>query len=167
MEPKFIDVQAFDVVGYALETTNAEGENNVAIPQFWQEYMQEKLYETLEKQPGADGSIEYGICFPSDPNTGRFRYCIGLKTSAITEADPNLFTGSVPAGHYAVFTTPPAERSQFSATIQQTWQHIFQTWLPQSGYQMAEGHPDFELYDERCHTDNGAVMDIYIPIVKK
>jgi AraC family transcriptional regulator len=49
----------------------------------------------------------------------------------------------VPAARYAVFL-----HEGNVATIQQTWQHIFSTWLPSSGLRSGNT-PDFEAYDER------------------
>ena len=66
----------------------------------------------------------------------------------------------ISSGGYAVFTcTLP--------TIGATYEHIYGTWLPASGYRHADG-PEFELYrdEEFDPEDPDSVMHIYIPIEK-
>jgi AraC family transcriptional regulator len=63
----------------------------------------------------------------------------------------------VPEGKYAVFTCT-------LKTIHEAYQYAFQTWLPGSGYQRADG-PDFEYYDADFDPDAGhPELYIYIPI---
>lgn len=66
---------------------------------------------------------------------------------------------TVPAAKYAVFTA----KGPVPQAIQDTWRYIYSSWLPKSGCERAETE-DFELYDERCTHDEGAEVDIYIPI---
>jgi AraC family transcriptional regulator len=64
----------------------------------------------------------------------------------------------VPANTYAVFeATLP--------TLAETFDHIYNKWLPDSGCQQAIG-PYFERYDANFSPDN-PVLSIYIPVVKK
>lgn len=50
--------------------------------------------------------------------------------------------------------------------IKQTWKYIFEDWFKDSDYIFDETKIDFEYYDERCHPAIGAVMDIYVPVLK-
>ncbi len=167
LEPKVLKRDNFHVVGYVLETTAEGGQNNQEIPKFWQEYLENDVGRNLLSQPTVKGDAEYGICFARDTDTSRFIYCIGMEVADPKQVDEQLFTGHVPAATYAVFTTPPTNRDNFSHIIQQTWQYIYGEWFPQSSYEFAEGCADFELYDERCHGGEGIVMDIYVPVVRK
>jgi AraC family transcriptional regulator len=63
----------------------------------------------------------------------------------------------VPGGKYAVFTTTLPK-------LGETFQYAYSTWLPQSGYQHADG-PDFELYGEYFNPqDPESEFEVYIPI---
>lgn len=57
--------------------------------------------------------------------TNLLTYYIGLEVSDVAGLDPKLQTATIPAATYAVFTTPPAERSQLVDHIQSTWSYIY------------------------------------------
>jgi AraC family transcriptional regulator len=49
-------------------------------------------------------------------------------------------------------------------TLMETYRKIYQTWLPKSDYQRADG-PEFEFYDENFDGSNpDSTMYLYIPI---
>ncbi|AWB43339.1 AraC family transcriptional regulator [Paenibacillus sp. CAA11] len=160
MQPKIITLPAKRVIGYALHTNVAEGQNFKEIPAFWQHYIQNKLWEQIPgKQPPY---VELGICTPAD-NEGRFRYIIGFETSEDEAVPEGLVEFHLQEAQYAVFTTPPADEAEFSSTIQHTWDLIFRNWFPESGYEYAKA-PDIEWYDERSSGTTNKQMDIYIPV---
>ena len=105
----------------------------------------------------------YGICFPPDSVTGDFSYVVALEVPDYDDVPTDMYRGDLPEATYAVFTVPPVEGpgQAFTDAIQGTWKYIFTTWFPDSGYEMAEGKIDYELYP------SGTEADIYIPIVKK
>lgn len=163
MEPKMITKPTFHVIGYELKTKNIDGQNNKDIPEFWQLYLQKKLYENIPNPINC--KEELGICTDFNPETGEFVYIIGMEVPEGTSAPEGLVYRTFPEMEYAVFTTPESENSTFSSSIQSTWNYIFTEWFPQSGYEHA-GFLDFELYDERCHGADHKVIDIYIPVKK-
>lgn len=165
MQPKIVFRPSCKIAGFELQTT-ADGSNQREIPAFWDRYFAENWCSVLHQQINPVSHHELGICFPSDPATGRFSYVIGVEVENYDRVPAELFRAELPAATYAVFTTPPADRAngQFSAAIQGTWQYIWDEWFPSSGYEYAAGAVDFELYDERSSGDTGLVMDIYVPI---
>ena len=72
---------------------------------------------------------------------------------------PKLVGKVLPATTYAAFrTTLPA--------IGQTFDHAYQKWLPQSGYECTGG-PELELYDEEFDPAvPESTFEILIPITK-
>jgi AraC family transcriptional regulator len=50
-------------------------------------------------------------------------------------------------------------------TIHQTYQTIFESWFPQSGYQRGDG-PDLEVYGDAFDLTTGEGMAIYMPVKK-
>lgn len=167
MEPKILERPEFIIAGYALQTTTENGQNLKDIPAFWQEYLSQNKGEHLRAQPNVVSPAEYGVCLNVDMETNSLTYHIGVEVSDLEGVDLQLDTATIPAATYAVFTTPPALRSQLAEHIQNTWSYIYNEWFPSSGYEFAPGCADFELYDQRCLRDTDAVMDIYIPIVKR
>ena len=168
MEPKMIKKPEIKIAGFCVKTVTKDGENMKVIPKFWQDYCFNGRQEKLHKETFLKNHVEYGACFPENPENGEFEYVIGVevKEGAVIPAEYHVCL--VPEALFAVFTTPPAlSDAEFSPTIQGTWKYIFSEWFPSSGYEFAPGKVDFELYDERCTGESNKVMDIYIPVVKK
>lgn len=169
LEPKIVAKPAFSIVGYALETTLESNRKDREIPAFWSHFdifgLEAKLYELVK--PKEHG--EYFVCFPLDMETGSFTYVAAVKGDELPAGEEGLFKGRVPEATYAVFTTPPADYADqgFVQTVAGTWTYIFEDWFPRSGYEYAPDKVEFEFYDERCHGETGAVMEIYIPVVKQ
>ncbi|MEF2966159.1 AraC family transcriptional regulator [Paenibacillus sp. M1] len=163
MEYRIESRPAMRIIGYAITTTTQGGENSKEIPAFWQTYMQNRLGE---KVPGKKNpNVELGICTTYDED-GNFRYIIGFEVEESAQAPEGMVEYEIPESTYAIFTTPPAGKDNFTASIQETWNVIFGEWFPTSGYEQAFA-PDFEWYDERCYPEEGKQIDIYIPVEPK
>lgn len=167
MQPRFVVRPTSKVVGYELQTTLDN--NTHEIPAFWDRYFAENWAVTLHQELSPAAPADLGICFPTDPETGRFSYVIGVEVDSFDGIPEQFFRGEMPAATYAVFTTPPADRANYGFTeaIQGSWRYIWNEWFPASGYEYASGAVDFELYDQRCCGDTGLVMDIYVPVRKR
>lgn len=163
MQPQIVELPKMHVIGFSITTSTEGGRNRKEIPEFWQQYMNNGWAEQI---PGkVNPNVELGVCTAMEKD-GSFRYIIG---SVVEEAQtvPEGLTGyTIPSTTYAVFTTPPVDVvEKFSPSIHKTWDVIFSEWFPASGYEHAEA-PEIEWYDERCHTNTGKQMDIYIPVTK-
>jgi predicted transcriptional regulator YdeE/DNA-binding transcriptional MerR regulator len=148
MEPRIVTKPAFTVVGVKYRGKN---ENN-EIAQMWSEFIP-RIREIEHK---ADPDVSYGICRPADAD-GVFEYVAGFEVKRVGDTPEGMVSWQVPEQRYAVFTcTLP--------TIGEAYQHAFQTWLPQSGYERGDG-PDFELYPRDFDPDTeGSELAIYIPL---
>jgi AraC family transcriptional regulator len=151
VEPTIVTKPAVKVAGYELQTTCRDGKNLQDIPAFWQGLMPDKLTRLHSTLP-AVGPNEYGICFPPDSATGDFSYMVALEVPDYDRVPSDMWRGEVPEE-----SPGPA----FSEAIQGTWGYIFSTWFPDSGYELAEGKLEYELYS------SGTQAEIYIPIAKK
>ena len=168
MEPKMIKKAETKIAGFMIKTKNKDGENSVAIPEFWKDYCFNGRQDKLHKESFIKNHVEYGACFPESPETSEFEYVIGLEVKEGASIPAEYHVCTIPEAVFAVFTTPPASGdAEFSPKIQGTWNYIFSEWFPTSGYEYAPNCVDFELYDERCMGETNKVMDIYIPVVKK
>ena len=167
MEPKMVKMAAFTLAGFALRTRTEGGENNKAIPRFWQEYSRDGRMEKLHGESFLKSHTEYGACFPENPENGEFEYVIGVEVKDDHDVPGGYHVCTVPESLFAVFSSPPANDPGFVQAIQGTWNYIFSEWFPGSGYEYDGNGADFELYDERCMSAEGKVCDIYIPVVKK
>jgi len=167
MEPIFVTLPAIKIAGYEIKTKNTDGENNKAIPAFWTEYLTDGRVQRLHGAEFLKGHAEYGACFAVNPENGEFSYVIGVEVKDGASVPDEFHTCELPPATYAMFSTPPCTKEEFSNNIQGTWQYIMDDWFPGSGYEYAPGCVDFEYYGEKAMSDTEAVCDIYIPVVKR
>jgi len=167
MEPKMVKKEAVKLAGFEIKTRSKGGENYKAIPKFWQDYMADGRMEKLHGESFLKSHTEYGACFPESPENGEFVYVIGIEVKEGEKIPDGYYVCTIPEALYAVFSSPPADKANFSSSIQGTWKYIYSEWFPNSGYEFDNGKVDFEYYDERCMGETGNVCDIYIPVVKK
>jgi AraC family transcriptional regulator len=90
----------------------------------------------------------------------KLRISICMTVPEGTEASGEIGTMTIPAGRYAVAT--------FSITMDQygdAWNSLFGGWLPESGYQCAEG-PCYELYlnDPESDPEGRHMIAIHLPV---
>jgi AraC family transcriptional regulator len=75
---------------------------------------------------------------------------------------PGFEALTLPAGLYAVFLYK-GKSTEFA----ETFQYIFETWLPASEYRL-DSRPHFEVMGEKYkHDDPGSEEEIWIPVVRK
>lgn len=166
MPPKIIQKGPIKIIGYEFKTTLRAGKSTRDVPAFWSkceiEGLEQHLYDTQD--PVKHG--EYGVSI-IDMKNDELSYLIGVEGKTFESAEKEMKTLYIPKANYAVFTTPKAvDYKDFPRPIAGTWEYIFKTWFPNSGYEFDSGKPDFEFYDERCHNIDNVVMEIYIPVVK-
>lgn len=128
-------------------------ETNQGIPALWQRFV-----PYLGAIPGQRAAVTYGVCCNPD-GQGSFDYVAGVEVARFDDVPAELRRLTIPEQRYAVFT----HRGHIS-TLRRTVYTIWNKWLPESGYKLAEA-PDFERYDERFDpmTGNGPV-EIWLPI---
>jgi AraC family transcriptional regulator len=151
MEPRIVSVPAFTVVGMKYRGKNEQNE----IPQLWSQFGP-RMGEIKHK---VDRDIAYGVMGNYDENTGEFDYVAAIEVERADGIPTGMASWVVPEQTYAVFVcTLP--------TIRETFQHVYETWLPQSGYQRGSD-VEFEFYDADFDPqDPSSEMQIYIPIKK-
>jgi AraC family transcriptional regulator len=114
-------------------------------------------FQQLGPVPRQRGSVAYGVLCGGDPRARVMEYMTGVE---VAEFDPaHLGRMRVPEQHYAVFEhTGPASR------LHETWQAIWNEWLPRSGWRPVGG-PEFELYGERFDRRTGqGVIEVWSPV---
>jgi AraC family transcriptional regulator len=152
MEPQFVTKPAFTIVGMLLRATPMTPE----IPKLWDRFVP-RIDEIAHL---AEPKTDYGVMDHFDEATGQFDYLAGCSVTAVDTLPAGMQQWDVPANTYAVFTTTVP-------TIGQVMGHIYNTWLPTSGYRHAAG-PYFERYGEHFNPEDPAsTFSIYIPVEKQ
>lgn len=158
MQPKFLDREAFTVVGLSRRFT---GEDKTEIPQLWADFS-----ARLDDVQNCRGEATYGVCQPVEGETGEIDYMAGIEVSVTGPLPPGMTAVTVPRGHYAVFTHR-FTGADLHGEIGKVIQYIWGTWLGSSGYAYT-GAPDFEYYDSRFSADSlSGEIDFYIPVIKE
>lgn len=148
MEPKIVTKAAFTAVGMLYYGKNQNNE----IARMWEEF-NPRMHEIAYVKPG---SAAYGVCGNTE-DEGFFNYLAGLEVESAADIPEGMVSWDVLEQTYAVFPCT-------LKTIGETYHHAYQVWLPQSGFQLADG-PDFEFYDEEFDPeDKDPKLTIYIPI---
>ena len=156
----------FHVLGFTTEQISRQDAYTFDYVANWDNVTHDEpeayLYQKLN--PKTHGEI--GIFIHDE--TGGGEYLIGLPVENYDLAEEKMTRVFIPESLYAVFTTIPTDEltspGSFANTIRQTWQSIFLNWFENSVFEYDATKQDFEWYDERCHWDTDAVMEIWIPV---
>ncbi len=155
MEPKIITKPAFTIVGMRYFGKNENDE----IPEMWTQFNQRM--EELGGLKNETDEAAIGLCITPDdePLEGAFEYVAGLPVTKDEDVPEGFVVRHVPEQTYAVF----AHKGDM-AGLSKTYEYIYETWLPQSGYELAQ-QMDFEYYNEDFKNfAPDSVFYIYIPI---
>ncbi|GGA60723.1 AraC family transcriptional regulator [Edaphobacter acidisoli] len=128
-------------------------ENHSGIPSLWQ-----RFGPHIGHVPGQVGGKAYGIVHNFDED-GNFDYIAGVEVSDFNRIPSDFQRIRIPEQRYAVFT----HRDHVS-TIGQTCSAIWNSWLPQSGHQVADA-PTIELYGEDFNPATGTgLIEVWFPV---
>ncbi len=152
MEPKITQKDGFTVVGLKVRCTTGDTGD---IPQLWGELM-----GRMEEIPNLlrDGN-SYGLMHNYDEETEAWDYVAAFGVSEAADVPEGMVSLEIPPQTYAVFPcTMP--------TIEQTYETIYSTWLPESEYEHAPT-PEFEIYPPTYNPeDENSQFQIYIPVME-
>ncbi len=151
MEPKIVTKPAFTIVGMSYVGKNEHNE----VPQLWGQF-NTRMDELENAEP-----VAYGVCSAEleGAQEGEFEYiaCVAVKDAS--SVPDGMIAREIEEHKYAVF----AHHGKLD-TLGETYQYIYNTWIPQSEYEMGP-HFELEVYGERfIHNSDESVFDIYISI---
>jgi len=157
MEPKIFTKPGFTLLGLRYFGKNEHGE----ISQLWDQF--NRRMAVLGDLPYETGDAAIGLCITPDDSSEKegFEYVAGFPVSKVEDIPEGFVVREVPAFTYAVF----AHKGDLPS-LGKTYEYIYETWLPQSGYQVA-AKIDFEYYDQYFKNfAPDSVFYIYVPIKK-
>jgi AraC family transcriptional regulator len=148
--PRFENGRTLLIAGISERYSSQTSAN---IPAQWQRFI-----PYLGHIPGQIGRVTYGVLCNSD-DAGNTEYISGVEVSDFSRVPPELSRLRIPEHKYAMFF----HRDHIS-TIRRVWFTIFNKWLPESGYKLAEA-PEFERYGEEFDPVTGSGgFEIWLPI---
>ena len=152
MDIKFVDLPAFTVVGMCYHGNNAHGE----ISKMWGEFNQ----RASSIKNIVDGPA-YGVCrMVPGLAPDEFEYVACFAVSKVEDLPQGMVVREMPALHYAVFPHRGA-----ADTLGQTYNDIYQKYLPEAGLKPFEAGLDMEVYtNEFKFFAPDSVFYIYVPV---
>lgn len=160
--PEFIDRPSFKLAGFSCRTTWKDGANKTDAPKLWNNYHGRKLYDRIGIHTDPISRYDIGMITECDFEKSRFTYIIGIEVDDFKKVNGECAKMIVPAAHYAVFKTPPADTHTFVKNIHMTWDFIYTFWFPQTGFKHMGTH-EFETY---CEESRSYSEEIWIPIIE-
>jgi AraC family transcriptional regulator len=126
---------------------------SAGIPSQWQRFQPH-----LGQIPGQVGGTAYGVRSNSD-DADNFDYVSGVEVQDFSGLPADWSRVRIPEHRYAVFS----QREHIS-TIRSTWNSIWNKWLPELGYEVADA-PNFERYGVPFNPATGmGGFEIWVPI---
>ena len=137
-----------------IDLTMDVEESFQAVPRFWGE-VGPRIGELIPlMSPEMPGVLGVSTCHHEAENS----YYIAVASNAPAPEGTHAWT--VPAATWAVFTGT----GQQPTAIQELQKRIVAEWLPDSGYEYADG-PDIELYLDPNPAESR--FEIWLPVAKK
>lgn len=159
MEYRIEQKEAFRIVGLAQPLEQDLEKNFAAVPQLWAKAASEGAIPRLlalmdQSAAGAPGGI-IGATVASGQQ--QWNYFIGVVTGR--PAPEGMKEYLAPAATWAIFPG----KGPMPQAVQQLERRIITEWLPDSGYEYADG-PDIELYLDPNPAE--ARFEVWLPVVK-
>jgi AraC family transcriptional regulator len=151
LEPRFEDGKPLLIAGLMERYSGTEAD----FPAQWQRFA-----PYIGHIPGQVGEAAYGVISAVPGGGGGFDYLSGVEVFGFAALPDEFSRLHIPARRYVVFE----HRGHVSA-IRNTMAAIWNEWLPQSGYEVAESAEFFERYGEEFDPRTGlGVVEIWIPL---
>ncbi len=158
MEVKIESYPGFKVIGIVWHGKMQDGPKE--IPQFWDKIFLPRAQEIKNVKIEEWGMANsYGVMWNFDMEKGEMDYLAGIGIESEVEVPEGMIMWEVPAQKYAMVSAPLSKLPEIFKT--------FENWFPQSGYRRVPGAPEFELYGEQFHKENGkGPIKYFIPVEK-
>ena len=159
-KPKVIHQDAFFVVGIEARTTAArETSAEGLIPQQWQKFMQEGVFQKIPNK--ADRNIYALYTDFANKRSGEYSVVIGARVTSPSQVPTGMVLKTVPAGKYAIFES---DQGPAREVIPAAWQKV--AGLEDQG---KLGYPrayraDYEVYDSQNFDPESLRAELHIGV---
>jgi len=148
-----VQVEAFQIIGISVRTTNENGQAASDIPLLWEKFMTEGISEKIPNKI-SDEVFSIYTNYESD-HTKPYDTILGCKVSSFENIPEGMIAQSFEGGTFAKFlSTGNANKG----AVYQTWVAIWNTDLDRLYT------ADFEVYGIKATNLPNAEVDIYVAI---
>ena len=146
-------IDAFSVIGIAVQTTNENGQAGIDIPLLWSKFMSEGIVEKIPNK--IDTALHCMYTDYEKDHTKPYTTILGCKVAHL-ETIPEGMTGkTIKAGNYIRFAV---KGNLQQGAVFKTWQKIWDTPIARTYT------ADFEVYGEKAQNPESAELDIFIAV---
>ena len=172
MKVKTVTKDGFKAVGYSIAL---DGEGTIDIKNggaYWLNSDFSSVTPEEYRKIAGENADQIGMWIHPKEKSGELSYFFGPIVDNYHYIPQGMIKVEIPAAEYAVFTTDPADlandKEAFGDVINKTWKYIFEEWFD-CEYHFDEEKFAFELYSDKNGgmDSHDAVVDIYIPLIKK
>lgn len=149
--------QGFDVIGLGLRTTNKKTIEHGTISHLWQRFFNESVATTIDNK--IDAAIIVLYYDFEHGKDGSYTVVIGCRVSSLDTIPAGMTSHHVPAQTRTIFTSTQGAISHIAFDL---WKNIWA--LEDAGSLYRTYQTDYEVYDERSHDSENAVMEIHIGV---
>ncbi|AFM04163.1 hypothetical protein Fleli_1764 [Bernardetia litoralis DSM 6794] len=146
-------IEAFDVVGISIRTTNKNQQAAKDIPALWERFISESITEKIPNKISDDVYCIYTE-YESD-HTQPYTVILGCKVKSLEDIPKGMVSKKIATTEYQKFT---AKGNLREGIIYDKWLEIWNTDLNR------KFTSDFEIYKEKSMNPNGAEVDIFIAV---
>jgi len=146
------ELEAFQIIGISIRTTNANNQSLKDIGDLFQKFMTQHILEKIPNKLSNDIYCVY-TDYESDFN-GPYTTIVGCKVSSLTDIPTGLAGKTIPDSKYQVYTST----GKLSESLAKTWEGIWNSDLNR------RYSADFDIYGEKARDYENAEVDSYVAI---
>lgn len=147
-------IEAFNIVGLAVETTNENGASAKDLGDLWSRFYSDNVTRQVANMVGAEVYAVY-TDYESD-HTGMYTCIIGVKVSSLNVIPEGLYARAFPAATMIRMTA----KGPMPDAIFEQWQRI---WDAEEILGRSYEY-DLEVYGERSMWGDEAEVDIFLSV---
>lgn len=144
--PKIINRSEFRVVGVELYTSRNDEMDFKQIPRFCNRFFDTNLGEKIPNKKYPDTYLGYSCGFHESTN---YTYLICSEVKDLSPPPAGKVNKIITASRYATFVV----KGQLPEILINSWRYIYNTWLPNSGYELIDKTDFEELCLKRINFD--------------
>lgn len=158
MQYQIETVKPFTLAGKARCISTEDGKNFKEIPKFWEDVCSDGTCEKIFGMNHREKEEMYGVCYDFKFDENTFKYMIAAKPEQ--DIPDSMEILQIPELTWAKFSCKGIDE------MQQVTKRIFTEWLPNSGYEHADG-PEIEWYSAEDTASKDYHCEVWIPICKR
>ncbi|MDO7743742.1 MAG: effector binding domain-containing protein [Pedobacter sp.] len=146
-------IEAFNIIGLAVRTTNKGGQAGIDIPELWHKFMS---IQAIDQIPGKIDDTLYCVYTEYEKDhTAPYTVILGCRVQLINQLPEGMTHVTIKAGNYVEFT---AKGKIMEGMVYHTWLDIWASGLERA-YQT-----DFEVYGQKAQDPENAEVPVFIGV---